>query len=148
MIYIAHRGLLDGPDEKLENSPDQITKALCAGFQAEIDLWYIDGEYLLGHDKPTYKVDINFISQPYLWIHAKNLDALTKLCFTKLNYFWHQSDDFTLTSHGFVWTYPDKPLGKQSICVLPEWNQCVDDIRITGQCFGVCSDFVERIKNV
>ena len=25
-----------------------------------------------------------------------------------LNYFWHQTDDFTLTSHGYIWTYPGK----------------------------------------
>jgi hypothetical protein len=29
--------------------------------------------------------------------------------------FWHQKDDFTITSQGFIWTYPGKPVCKNSI---------------------------------
>ena len=52
---IAHRGLLHGPDEKIENAPSQIQKALNMGFDVEIDVWVTDDLYL-GHDEPTYMI--------------------------------------------------------------------------------------------
>ena len=38
MKIIAHRGLLNGKDEKLENRPDTFKKALEAGFDVEVDV--------------------------------------------------------------------------------------------------------------
>ena len=38
-LLIAHRGLYNGPDPWLENKPEQITKALTLGFDAEVDVW-------------------------------------------------------------------------------------------------------------
>ena len=55
--------------------------------------------------------------------------------------FWHQEDDFTLTSRGFIWTYPGKELTLKSICVLPEST----DNEI-GECFGICSDVIKKYK--
>ena len=34
--------------------------------------------------------------------------------------FEHQEDDVTLTSEGYIWTYPNKQLTDNSIAVLPE----------------------------
>jgi glycerophosphoryl diester phosphodiesterase len=42
MKLIAHRGLTDGPNKDLENSPEQILKAIDQGFDCEIDLWIIN----------------------------------------------------------------------------------------------------------
>ena len=39
MIYIAHRGLTNGPDAQLENNPFQIAKAVKEGYDCEVDLW-------------------------------------------------------------------------------------------------------------
>lgn len=33
------------------------------------------------------------------------------------NCFWHQEDDYALTSSGYIWTYPDKLLTDKSIIV-------------------------------
>ena len=33
------------------------------------------------------------------------------------NYFWHQEDDYTLTSEGYVWVYPGKPLIKKDLTI-------------------------------
>ena len=52
MHLISHRGNLSGPDVKLENNPLQIQKVLDLGYECEIDVWYIGGDYLLGHDEP------------------------------------------------------------------------------------------------
>ena len=45
MILISHRGNLMGRDPETENSPQQIRKALSLGFEAEVDVWCVDGEW-------------------------------------------------------------------------------------------------------
>jgi hypothetical protein len=147
MKYIAHRGLTNGPDKSLENNPVQIEKALKEGFDCEIDLWVIHSELWLGHDAPQYSVDDKFIRQFGLWIHAKNLAALRYLRTTDCNYFWHEEDKFTLTSHKFIWTYPGNDLTTVSVMVMPEYvdktlNNCKN-----VQCFAICSDYVQSLKD-
>ena len=57
MKMIAHRGLLSGPDKDLENRPEQIDTALSKGFEAEVDVWVVDGQkFMLGHDQPLYQL--------------------------------------------------------------------------------------------
>jgi hypothetical protein len=145
MKFIAHRGLTNGPDKSLENNPNIINLALDQGFDCEIDVWVHDNTWYLGHDNPQYQIDIHFLNKPGLWIHAKNLDALQSLTSTNLNYFWHQEDDYTITSHGFIWSYPGKPLSKKSICLMPEWNN-PEFKNLNFECYGICSDFVNIIK--
>ena len=62
---------------------------------------------------------------------------------SKINchYFWHQEDDYTITSKGIIWTYPGKLLLKNSICVLPElFNKQILN------CLGICSDYIQNYK--
>ena len=147
MIYIAHRGLFAGPDANLENRPEQIKEALHQGYDCEIDVWYkADGEWFLGHDGPDYQVDYDFIAQEGLWLHAKNLAALYYLTGTPLNYFWHESDDYTLTSHHYIWAYPEKQLSKHSIMLMPELADPELISTKAVDCFGICSDWVEKIQ--
>jgi hypothetical protein len=122
-------------------------KTLDEGYECEIDLWVIDNNFYLGHDEPQYNVNLDFIKMPKLWIHAKNLDAFYWLTQSnlELNYFWHQTDDFTLTSNNYIWTYPGLPLTSRSVMVLPEQNDPKLD-NLPKICYGVCSDFVEKIK--
>ena len=40
--------------------------------------------------------------------HAKNFEALINLKKINANYFWHQNDDYVLTSSGYVWTFWEK----------------------------------------
>jgi len=146
MKLIAHRGLINGPDSNLENLPGQILLSLQAGYDCEIDVRYINGKWMLGHDNPDYEVPFEFLEQPGLWIHAKNLEALYVLgADAKLNFFWHQEDDFTLTSQGYIWTYPGKPLTAQSVCVMPEWDKELDLTTFKPDCYGICSDYVKRL---
>ena len=143
---IAHRGLMRGPNPALENHPDQILGAFEQGFDCEIDLWYIDGNFLLGHDSPTYDVSKDFLADPRLWIHCKNHDALREMRKQGTNYFWHQEDDITLTSYGYFWTYPGKPLYDCSICVMPEWTNTLETCHLQSA-YGICSDFVKDIDS-
>lgn len=143
MIYIAHRGILDGPSEKLENHPDQIKKALDLGFDCEIDVWFLNDRWYLGHDEPQYSIAVDFLINNRLWVHCKNIEALS-MC-PNINRFWHQNDDYTLTWSNYIWTYPGKKLCNRSICVMPEWDLAPGVIPC-GEYAGVCSDYILAIK--
>jgi hypothetical protein len=142
MIFISHRGNTDGINVKNENKPSYIFNALKKNFDVEVDIWLIDNSFYLGHDEPQYKVDINFIKTKGLWFHAKNIDAFNKLLNLKSVCFWHQEDEVTLTSNGFIWTYPGKQLTEKSICLLPELNK-INNFK----CAGICSDYIQNYYN-
>lgn len=148
MIYISHRGNLNGKDVRLENTVDYIDKALYAGFDAEIDLWYINDTLWLGHDEPNNQIDIFWIQSrsKKLWIHCKNYEAILYLInypnSQSLNFFWHQNDLLTLTSKNYIWVYPGNQPIKGSIAVLPELFS--DPL---ADCLGVCSDYIKKIRD-
>lgn len=145
MIVISHRGLLNGADPKRDNNPDAIKEVIGMGFQCEVDVWCKGGEVWLGHDKPQYKVDRNFLMERKLWCHAKDLGTLHELKSrgSAVHVFFHQNDDATLTSQGWIWTYPGKALvSNRSICVLPEKFPKID-WKVAG---GVCTDFPDRYR--
>ena len=54
MIYISHRGYVNGVDEKLENNPNNITRLLEKNIHVEIDVRYHNDSFYLGHDDPKY----------------------------------------------------------------------------------------------
>jgi len=54
MILISHRGNINGKKPNYENKPEYIWEALRKGYHCEIDVWFIDGKFKLGHDDPTY----------------------------------------------------------------------------------------------
>jgi hypothetical protein len=146
MKIIAHRGNIRGIDTKLENSPQYIDAALSAGYDAEIDLRTFDSGFYLGHDIPQYNIDYQWLKQrsSNLWIHCKNSMAL-KLCHAaNFHCFWHNIDDYTITSHGYVWAYPGKEnVGDKCVLVMPElhWDK---NVILEKVGFGLCTDFAEH----
>jgi hypothetical protein len=154
MKLIAHRGNLDGPNPLLENSLEYIDHAIECGYDVEVDV-RVDKKtksLFLGHDEPQYQVSWIWFGQRInnLWIHCKDLQALYEFSRTTsgFNYFWHQNDDFTLTSKGHIWTYPGKAYTPNSVLVMPEMNLSLDILySLTSfSCYGICSDFVEKFK--
>ena len=137
MRLISHRANIFGPDSKNENHPDQISKVLNKDIDCEIDVWSIDGTFYTGHDKPNYQIDWKFICKPNLWVHAKNLEALTNLP-NYVNFFWHESDAYTLTSNGYIWTFPEQQTCKKSIIVDKNRNWRDKNYN----CFGICTDYI------
>lgn len=151
MRLIAHRGNVEGPNPSKENHPLYVESAISLGFDVEIDVWWENDHFYLGHDNPTYLLEnLSLLSNEKVWCHAKNLLALDKLLqISNCNYFWHQNDDFALTSKGFIWTYPGKQLCDKSVCVINEnlitKNQFKKIRHITV--IGVCSDYVKILKD-
>jgi hypothetical protein len=141
MILISHRGNINGRIPEKENHPNYIDNTLGSGYDVEVDVWYVDGKIMLGHDNPQYEVKFRWIRDRFsrLWIHCKNMESLIYFrdCGYDVNYFWHQTDDVIITSKGFLWAYPGKQPINNSIAVLPELHN--DN---TKECIGVCSDFI------
>ena len=149
MKYIAHRGLFSGPNPELENRMDQLETAIAAGFDVEIDLRWHEGMWWLGHDEPTYPISPGWLlkHKDSLWIHCKNIAALDMLCNTSHMYFYHDKDDVTITSNGKFWTYPGKELTRNSIMLMPEWTDPTLANTVNINCVGICSDWVEKIRD-
>jgi hypothetical protein len=146
MILISHRGNISGPNPEKENHPEYILAALQAGYDVEIDVWFENGKFMLGHDEPQYEFPFELLDKNYpkLWIHCKNMDALSILNNLdpggdKVNYFWHENDLGVLTSKSYIWS---TALFNRGILVMPEvFNK--EPIETT---LGVCSDYIEKYK--
>ncbi|CAG9462316.1 unnamed protein product [Pedinophyceae sp. YPF-701] len=144
--YIAHRGNVNGKDVPSENDPAYIMKALNAGFDVEVDVWYDPAQkkWMLGHDEPEYEVPFDFLLNKRFWLHCKNAEALRVLAGDpRVTCFFHDVDEFTLTSKGHVWIYPDKPLlGPNSIAVMFS-----EPSKLLGQpLLGICADNVGELR--
>ncbi len=144
MLLISHRGNISGANPVDENKPEYIMKALQMGYDVEVDVWLLVDGWFLGHDEPEHQISESFLLKSGLWCHAKNLDALEGLLALGVNCFWHESDKYTVTSNGFIWTYPGLPLVEKSICVMPE--NFAEKFVDLSRCYGICSDQVELYK--
>lgn len=141
MLLISHRGNLWKKTPEKENTPDYIKSALNQGFDVEVDVWFKNNKFYLGHDEPTTHINELFLENPHLWCHAKNIEALYAMRTNQnIHCFFHQNDNATLTSNGFIWTYPGQPLTPISICVLPNENDTI------SRCYGICSDIIYNFK--
>ena len=108
----------------MENTPDQLVRAIRSGYDVEIDVWSIDDEFFLGHDGPDLALEKShewLLSFPGSWVHAKNDSALRKLLdIPGVNCFAHDRDPCALTSAGYIWGFPSCTPTDKSICVMPE----------------------------
>lgn len=141
MILISHRGNTQGANESKENSPEYIMEALNQGFDVEVDVWFKDGEFYLGHDKAQYKTDYKFLMNEKLWCHAKNVESLIEMKKYSIHYFWHEYDNVTLTSKNYIWAFPRLKNIPGTIAVLPELSNGT-----TEGCKGICSDYISNYK--
>jgi hypothetical protein len=146
MILISHRGNINGPIPEAENRPDYILDTLKMGYDVEIDVWFENGKFMLGHDKPQYEFPFELLDKNYpkLWVHCKNMDALSVLnnldpSGNKVNYFMHESDLGVLTSKGYIWS---TNLFNRGILVMPE----LFDKQPIESTLGICSDYIQNYK--
>ena len=137
MKFIAHRGNINGKNPSRENKPEYIERALKYGYDCEIDVWYINGEWILSHDNPydekaksfSHKVNFEFLGKKNLWLHCKNIEAMINLYATNYNYFWHENDKYTITSRGHIWCFPDQPAPALTI------KKSINDLYENGMSF-------------
>jgi hypothetical protein len=142
MKLISHRGNLSGPQKDQENSPEYLNKAIVMGYDIEVDTWYSNSKIYLGHDYPQYEVNQDYINSisKYAWFHCKNFEILDFFADSvkEYKYFWHENDKFTITSNGFIWTYPGQNVSENSIIV----DLSKDAKLVNYNCYAICSDYI------
>jgi hypothetical protein len=146
MIKIAHRGNVMGPIPVLENRPDYLIDAIAQGYDVEVDVWWDNNAIWFGHSEPQYIVSPEdfYKIRDKAWFHCKNFNALHHFMEfqTTARYFWHQEDDFTLTSNGYIWTYPGMATGSKSIKV----DLKLDNHELMYTPAGICTDYPYLIQ--
>ncbi|MDC1393464.1 hypothetical protein N8340_02175 [Flavobacteriaceae bacterium] len=146
MKFISHRGNISGKNISFENKPQYIEKCIQLGYECEIDLRVINDKLFLGHDNCDYEITLNFLleNKKNLWVHCKNIESVIWL--KKLNlgihFFWHETDEITLTSKNIIWAFPGKQPILNSIAVLPE----ISNEQNLSHCLGICSDNINFYK--
>ena len=143
MIVIAHRGNINGPNPEMENHPEYIESALHMGYDVEVDVWSVGGKFFLGHDEPKHEIDWKLLNRSGLWCHAKNSSALSAMLFMGVHCFWHQEDDYTITSKGYIWSHPKADRNRSAVQVELDFSPA-----LVGQCLGICSDHVAKYRNI
>ena len=117
------------------------------------------GNKLIAHrgnttGKSKHRVNLDFLRDNRIWCHLKNKESLKQIVDVidskEINYFWHTSEDFVITSKGFLWHHSKSPLSDltcKSIIVLPEGkrifprrNKLYNKI---NHCYGICSDYIK-----
>jgi len=144
MIFISHRGNIEGIVSERENSPDYIDEAIKAGYEVEIDVRCKEGSLFLGHDYAQHPITLSWLlyRKNDLWLHIKDYESLFIIDGHDLRYFWHQQDDFTLTSDGYIWSHDFKNKMTHR-CIVPLLS--LSEVKEYSQTdfYAVCSDYVE-----
>ncbi len=145
--HICHRGNIVGPVKELENNFGVLIQRAIQGHSVEVDVWYHQGSLWLGHDKPEYKITLEWLTScKKRLIHAKDGKTFEYLLLEAgkraldIHVFYHTEEDYVLTNKGLIICYPGKPLLQGSLCMMPERAEySVEDIQ---KCFAICSDFI------
>jgi hypothetical protein len=151
MNLISHRGNTNGPEPDIENRPEVILSLIDKKIAVEIDLRWHNNQFYLGHDEPQYEIDSDFLlkNRNWLWVHCKEKTSFEEaLKLRRLNCFWHDTDDYTMTSFGYVWAYPGKkPVGSLCVAVMPE--RCWTPEETLKKCFfAVCTDEINQYSEI
>lgn len=149
MILISHRGNINGLMPDLENSPSYIDSAINQGYDVEMDVRLIDGKLYLGHDNPQYNVSFAWLldRKNNLWVHCKNFDALSLLIHSDLRIFYHQKENHTIINAcNLIWSHELSEANEDSIIPLLS-KEDITRQPIPKNVYGICSDFVELIRN-
>ena len=146
MKLIAHRGNLEGPDPSTENQPTKIEACLDSGYDVEVDVWYDDeGKLWLGHDAPQYEVTWWWLAgkSAHLWVHCKDFRTFHEFSTNTsgYNYFFHQGDDYTLTSKEYIWSSPGKSYTNKTVRMIDTEEDTQE-----SDCYAICSDYVGRLQ--
>jgi len=146
MILIAHRGNINGPNPKRENTILYIEEAINRGYDVELDLRILKDKIYIGHDKPIEEIKPNWLKKfkNKLWVHCKDTESLKYFADLKdYNYFWHKDDEFTITSKGFILSHTDnniKSLSGKFIKIQ------LENKKINGNFVGILSDYLLKYK--
>ena len=162
MVIIAHRGKLDGNYfPGLENNPSHIQYVLeNTEFDVEMDVWYTDGKFYLGHKTPEITVPDYLLTHSRTWRHAKNIEALVELdrlwnirkssLYSPLGHnFWHEEDTVTYTNTGKIWVHADtKPFSSYNAVIVTPEKHGGTELLFAMNLYGICTAFPLLYKHL
>ena len=136
MFLISNNGNLNGKNPLMENNPMACDNVRHMGYDVKIDVWLTDKGWFLGNEKPQFSIEFEYLLRDGFWCQAKNIGALREMIqHEQINCFWHQQDNYTVTSKKFVWAYPGfYGTGERTIAVKPS-----EDMNI-NLFYGVCAN--------
>lgn len=150
MIFISHRGNLTGPEPEKENRIEFIQAAIDAGYDVEIDVRLLAAAFYLGHDGPEYPVELEWLldKKDHLWIHTKDFNSMDGLISLDLRVFYHQFEKHTVIGNTRnIWSHDIEEASGKSIIPLISMDDIIKNNGIEMKFHGVCSDYIERLKN-
>lgn len=151
MIYISHRGNLNGPNIERENSLEYVDEAINKGYDVEVDLRTKNKQLFFGHDEPQHQIEYEWLYQrkENLWIHIKDYDSLVWISEKQdeFKYFCHESDRYTLTSNGYIWSH-DLENKMTDKCIVPLLNKEKVQSYEQRNFYAVCSDYIYDCERV
>lgn len=149
--HICHRGNISGPQKQLENNFGILIQRSIQGLDVEIDVWYQEGALWLGHDKPEYRITLEWLAaSKRRLIHCKDGKTLEYLTLESgrkaldLHLFYHTNEQYAITSKGHIMVCPGQPLLKGSMCMMPEMANYTEEEKLN--CFSICSDSKDAVS--
>jgi hypothetical protein len=133
---------VNGPDKRLENDIATIVHRCSNGLYSEIDIWYVNSKWYIGHDSPEQEITLEYLMSPYLFIHAKNVEAFHELQQLSdahglnLRIFYHTEEHYALTTRGETIIYPGLPEKEGWLYMMPERTELT--LKSSGM---ICSDY-------
>lgn len=147
--HICHRGNVNGPVKELENNFGVLIQRAIQDMDVEIDVWYHEGSLWLGHDKPEYKITLEWLaSSKRRLIHCKDGKTLEYLMLESgkraldLHLFYHTNEHYAITTRGHIIVCPGQALLQGSLCMMPEMANYTEEE--TYKCFSICSDTMRK----
>ena len=156
MLYISYRGIYDGTNYEYANTPNQLGKAMGAGFSCMIDVWKVDDKFYLGNDQPLTEVTEKYIQGNRWWINARNTAMQAWLPTQRStlypNYFWFITPTpppaYVTASNGKLITPGTVPINNNSVIFLPE----IDDKGLFSTVhlrnYAICSTYLTLIRRM
>ena len=148
MKLLSHRGNISGVNPELENSPEYIDQAL-VNYDVEIDIRYVNGDSMLGHDIGQYIVEESWLidRSDKLWLHCKDYQSLSRLTDTPLKTFYHSVEACTtIRNASCVWCHDLNMCDANSIIPLLGKNELLL-LKHLPHVYAVCSDHVAAIES-
>jgi hypothetical protein len=119
-IIISHLGNIDGRNPDKENNPVYVEKALKAGWHVCVNVFFVNGGFILPHAGGNSPMPPSFFSKPRVWARAFNTDTADALCNINAHSIMFTGEFPALTSAQFIWTPPPHTLTARAIAYLPE----------------------------
>lgn len=137
-IFIAHRGNTHGAQPTFENQISYLLDARAQGYAVECDIQVYQDNLYLGHDEPQQSFPVELMGDNKVICHAKTPEAFQILLDMRQHCFYHENDQVTLTSQGYIWCFPGvHPRLNRSI-----WLDLHDQPlpKTASGIYGICGD--------